>query len=109
MVIDEGHMLRNMNSQRYQQLMRIRADSRLLLTGTPLQNNLVELVSVLTFVMPKLFGQHIEAFKTHFQGKSLRRKISTEALKSAISLLHQSYNLASVADLGGGGRRPPFQ
>ena len=60
-------MLRNMGSIRYQQLMRIQADSRLLLTGTPLQNNLVELVSVLTFVMPTLFAQHIEAFKTHFQ------------------------------------------
>ncbi|XP_075241493.1 uncharacterized protein LOC142336493 isoform X2 [Convolutriloba macropyga] len=78
MVIDEGHMLRNMSSLRYQQLMRIKADSRLLLTGTPLQNNLVELVSVLTFVMPNLFSQYTEAFKTHFQAYANRNSSGDE-------------------------------
>ena len=40
-IFDEGHMLKNMNTNRYQQLMKIGARRRVLLTGTPLQNNLL--------------------------------------------------------------------
>ncbi|KAL8623125.1 hypothetical protein ACOMHN_060616 [Nucella lapillus] len=54
-VFDEGHMLKNMASRRFQHLMKISAERRLLLTGTPLQNNLVELMSLLCFVMPDIF------------------------------------------------------
>ncbi|XP_016372350.1 SWI/SNF-related matrix-associated actin-dependent regulator of chromatin subfamily A containing DEAD/H box 1A-like [Sinocyclocheilus rhinocerous] len=55
-VFDEGHMLKNMNSQRYRHLMAINAEHRLLLTGTPLQNNLLELMSLLNFIMPSMFS-----------------------------------------------------
>lgn len=44
-VYDEGHMLKNSTSERFAKLMKIRANFRLLLTGTPLQNNLKELMS----------------------------------------------------------------
>eukprot|EP00038_Savillea_parva_P007217 m.168659 g.168659 ORF g.168659 m.168659 type:complete len:1141 (-) comp12987_c0_seq1:1756-5178(-) len=54
-VFDEGHMLKNMKSDRYNKLMKINASRRVLLTGTPLQNNLLELLSLLNFVMPKVF------------------------------------------------------
>ena len=40
-IFDEGHMLKNMKTNRYQQLMKIGAKRRILLTGTPLQNNLL--------------------------------------------------------------------
>lgn len=43
-VYDEGHVLKNFQSQRYQTLLKVKAGWRLLLTGTPLQNNLQELV-----------------------------------------------------------------
>jgi len=43
-VFDEGHVLKNYQSQRYHSLMKIRTRWRLLLTGTPLQNNLQELL-----------------------------------------------------------------
>ena len=54
-VFDEGHMLKNFKTNRFKQLMGIRARRRLLLTGTPLQNNLLELMSLLTFTMPSMF------------------------------------------------------
>ncbi|KAL8831141.1 MAG: hypothetical protein Q9191_001035 [Dirinaria sp. TL-2023a] len=57
-VYDEGHMLKNSESRAYAQLMRISADFRLLLTGTPLQNNLRELVSLLGFILPSVFRKH---------------------------------------------------
>uniref|UniRef100_A0A182XGX4 SWI/SNF-related matrix-associated actin-dependent regulator of chromatin subfamily A containing DEAD/H box 1 homolog n=1 Tax=Anopheles quadriannulatus TaxID=34691 RepID=A0A182XGX4_ANOQN len=68
-VFDEAHMLKNVHSQRYQNLIRINAKYRILLTGTPLQNNLLELMSLLCFVMPKLIGSKVEDIKTLFQGK----------------------------------------
>ena len=67
-IYDEAHQLKNMNTQKYQHLMRVKAQRRLLLTGTPLQNNLVELMSLLAFVMPSMFSgktEHlIKIFKT---------------------------------------------
>lgn len=65
-VLDEAHMLKNMASQRYENLMKIKALRRILLTGTPLQNNLVELMSILIFVMPQLFDSKKEELKRVF-------------------------------------------
>ncbi|XP_064629638.1 SWI/SNF-related matrix-associated actin-dependent regulator of chromatin subfamily A containing DEAD/H box 1B-like [Lineus longissimus] len=66
-VIDEAHMLKNATSQRYQSMMKIRAKRRLLLTGTPLQNNLVELMSLLAFVMPEMFEGKGDLLKRTFK------------------------------------------
>lgn len=65
-IFDEGHMLKNMSSMRYQNLMKIQAERRLLLTGTPLQNNLLELMSLLCFVMPEIFSGKTEHLKKMF-------------------------------------------
>ncbi|CAK8682720.1 SWI/SNF-related matrix-associated actin-dependent regulator of chromatin subfamily A containing DEAD/H box 1-like [Clavelina lepadiformis] len=65
-VFDEGHMLKNMSSQRFQHLMRINAEHRLLLTGTPLQNNLLELMSLLRFVMPHMFKETTSSLVSMF-------------------------------------------
>lgn len=68
-VFDEAHMLKNMLTQRYIALLRINASRRILLTGTPLQNNLLELMSLLCFVMPKLFANKTDDIKTLFSKK----------------------------------------
>merc|ERR1719431_2432490 len=65
-VFDEAHMLKNMASQRYEQLMKIKCSRKLLLTGTPLQNNLVELMSLLIFVMPGMFAKRKDQLKKMF-------------------------------------------
>jgi len=65
-VFDEAHMLKNMACQRYEQLMKISCSRKLLLTGTPLQNNLVELMSLLTFVMPNMFSKRKDQLKKMF-------------------------------------------
>ncbi|KAI5285425.1 swr1 complex component, partial [Ascosphaera aggregata] len=52
MILDEAHNIKNFRSQRWQTLLTFKTRSRLLLTGTPLQNNLTELWSLLFFLMP---------------------------------------------------------
>ncbi|KAH9873736.1 hypothetical protein IAQ61_004363 [Plenodomus lingam] len=54
-IFDEGHVLKNANTIRYKSLMRIATRCRILLTGTPLQNSLQELMSILGFLMPTVF------------------------------------------------------
>ncbi|KAG8746654.1 hypothetical protein FRC10_004257 [Ceratobasidium sp. 414] len=67
-VFDEGHVLKNFQSQRYQQLMKIQARWRLLLTGTPLQNNLQELVSLISFILPgKFTAETTDSLRTIFK------------------------------------------
>ncbi|XP_057688459.1 SWI/SNF-related matrix-associated actin-dependent regulator of chromatin subfamily A containing DEAD/H box 1A isoform X2 [Corythoichthys intestinalis] len=69
-IFDEGHMLKNMNSLRYRNLMSINAKHRLLLTGTPLQNNLLELMSLLNFIMPSMFSSSTVQLSKMFSMKS---------------------------------------
>ena len=51
MVLDEAHNIKNFRSQRWQTLLNFKTRARLLLTGTPLQNNLTELWSLLFFTI----------------------------------------------------------
>jgi helicase SWR1 len=53
MVLDEAHNIKNFESQRWQVMLKFNTRARLLLTGTPLQNNLTELWSLLYFLMPE--------------------------------------------------------
>ncbi|KAJ1553998.1 swr1 complex component, partial [Cladochytrium tenue] len=52
LILDEAHNIKNFRSQRWQVLLNFNAQRRLLLTGTPLQNNLMELWSLMYFLMP---------------------------------------------------------
>ncbi|KAH6709224.1 SNF2 family N-terminal domain-containing protein [Leptodontidium sp. MPI-SDFR-AT-0119] len=52
MILDEAHNIKNFNSQRWQVMLNFNTRARLLITGTPLQNNLTELWSLLYFLMP---------------------------------------------------------
>jgi SNF2 family DNA or RNA helicase len=61
LILDEAHMIKNWRSQRWQTLLNFSANRRLLLTGTPLQNDLMELWSLMHFLMPHVFHSHDQA------------------------------------------------
>jgi SWI/SNF-related matrix-associated actin-dependent regulator 1 of chromatin subfamily A len=82
-VFDEGHMLKNSKSEAYNQLIRIPAKFRLLLTGTPLQNNLIELISLLAFIMPQLFRERRDDLEFIFSHKIKTSDENHDALLSA--------------------------
>ena len=54
-IIDEAHKIKNEDSQTSKRIREIKSSYRLLLTGTPLQNNLHELWSLLNFLLPEIF------------------------------------------------------
>lgn len=54
-VIDEGHKIKNINSNVSQNVRLIKCERKLLLTGTPIQNNLEELYALFNFLMPHIF------------------------------------------------------
>lgn len=52
MAVDEAHRLKNRDSQLYTKLIDWKCQARLLITGTPIQNNLAELSSLMDFLNP---------------------------------------------------------
>lgn len=54
MVLDEAHGLKNAATRRYRRIAGVHSRQRLLLTGTPIQNNLVEVLTLLQFTLADL-------------------------------------------------------
>ena len=64
-IMDEGHKLRNPDTAVTQACKRLPTPHRMLLSGTPIQNNLVELWSLFDFCFPGKLGT-LETFEKHF-------------------------------------------
>lgn len=92
-VVDEGHRLKNFNCKLVKELKQYQSESRLILTGTPLQNNLSELWSLLNFLLPEAFSD-LEHFESMFDFSDVQDKdghkqmMSTERQKRTIASLH---------------------
>ena len=95
MIIDEGHRMKNAQSKLSETLTHFyHSDYRLILTGTPLQNNLPELWALLNFVLPKIFNSvksFDEWFNTPFANTGGQDKIelSEEETLLVIRRLHK--------------------
>jgi SWI/SNF-related matrix-associated actin-dependent regulator of chromatin subfamily A member 5 len=64
LIVDEAHRLKNENSMFSRNMRKYKKDFILLITGTPIQNNIHELWALLNFIMPDLFDDS-EVFDTY--------------------------------------------
>ncbi|NXJ05916.1 HELLS helicase, partial [Odontophorus gujanensis] len=92
LIVDEGHRIKNMNCRLIRELKRFNADNKLLLTGTPLQNNLAELWSLLNFLLPDVFDD-LKSFESWFDITSITETaediIAKEKEQNILHMLHQ--------------------
>ncbi|KAI9496031.1 SNF2 family N-terminal domain-containing protein [Zychaea mexicana] len=92
-VVDEGHRIKNLNCKLIKELKSYSSANRLLLTGTPLQNNLAELWSLLNFLLPDIFDD-LDMFQSWFDFSDIHEKsgqdriIKEEEEDRIISSLH---------------------
>lgn len=61
--MDEGQRIKNRNGKLFNELKEIPSESRLLLSGTPIQNSLEELWTLLNFCQPDIFDD-IDVFRS---------------------------------------------
>ncbi|KAI5959176.1 ISW2 [Candida pseudojiufengensis] len=94
-IVDEAHRIKNEQSSLSQIIRLFYSRNRLLITGTPLQNNLHELWALLNFLLPDVFGDSEQFDETFDQqnngnnGEELSEKQKQEEQDKVIQELHQ--------------------
>ncbi|GFR28480.1 transcriptional regulator ATRX [Trichonephila clavata] len=93
-ICDEGHILKNVNSAISKACAVIATQRRIVLTGTPLQNNLLEYHCMLSFVKPHLLGTPKE-FRNRFVNPIMNgqyddsNEYDVKRMKKRIHILHK--------------------
>ncbi|KAN0062045.1 putative ATPase [Thecaphora frezii] len=92
-VVDEGHRLKNLNCRLVRELKTYKSANRLILTGTPLHNNLAELWSLLNFILPDIFDD-LATFEAWFDFSDIHedganRILSKSDSANIITQLHE--------------------
>ncbi|RLN90591.1 hypothetical protein BBJ28_00007967 [Nothophytophthora sp. Chile5] len=73
MILDEGHSIKNSQTSRFKRISALRARTRLVLSGTPIQNKLNELLTMLSFLMPRMFDHGSDELLTFFDGNEQKK------------------------------------
>ncbi len=84
-ILDEAQYIKNDTAQVSRLVKRLKADFKLCLSGTPIENNLLELKSLLDFAMPSLLGSQTH-FKQHFQ-TPIEREANAERAEQLKALI----------------------
>ncbi|XP_005398737.1 PREDICTED: DNA repair and recombination protein RAD54-like isoform X3 [Chinchilla lanigera] len=97
-ICDEGHRLKNSENQTYQALDSLNTNRRVLISGTPIQNDLLEYFSLVHFVNSGILGTAQE-FKKHFELPILKsrdaaaseadRQLGEERLQELINIVNR--------------------
>ncbi|XP_039741053.1 DNA repair and recombination protein RAD54-like isoform X2 [Pteropus medius] len=97
-ICDEGHRLKNSENQTYQALDNLNTSRRVLISGTPIQNDLLEYFSLVHFVNSGILGTAYE-FKKHFELPILKgrdaaateadRQLGEERLRELTSIVNR--------------------
>jgi SNF2 family DNA or RNA helicase len=102
LVVDEGHKAKNINTELRKNLCALRVKGhRLILSGTPLQNNLSELWSVFDFIQPKIFGSFNKFQRDYsetierglLKDASYRDKVRSSELSGKLRIMYEPHFL----------------
>lgn len=91
-ILDEGHIIKNAKTKLTKAVKCIRAHHRLILSGTPIQNNVLELWSLFDFLMPGFLGsEHLfnERFSKPILSNRDGKSKNGEAAALALEALHK--------------------
>jgi len=94
LVVDEGQRVKNRDCRLVRELKKLRTENRLLLSGTPIQNTLEELWSLLNFVNPDIFDD-LRVFQSWFGFRNIGQEtqvddiLSGEVHDQIVSKLHE--------------------
>lgn len=87
-VIDEAHRIKNMDSILSHMVRMFTTRGRLLITGTPLQNNLQELFALLNFICPEIFSDYKD-MDTFLHKGDMESLSEEDASKLVVEALHK--------------------
>jgi TATA-binding protein-associated factor len=88
-VLDEGHLIKNAKSKTSQAVKNFQSNHRLILSGTPIQNNVLELWSLFDFLMPGFLGTEKvfqERFAKPIAASRFAKSSSKEQEKGALAI-----------------------
>jgi TATA-binding protein-associated factor len=86
-ILDEGHLIKNADSTVAKACKRVRSEHRLILTGTPIQNDVLEIWSLFDFLMPGFLGQKKEFNKKYRSGVNAAKKVGSTKKDRDASIL----------------------
>jgi SNF2 family DNA or RNA helicase len=97
-IVDEAHKVKNERAARYRFIQQIDRNYILLLTATPLQNNLRELYNLVTLLRPGQLGTWAEFRRLHVAKGDARKPKDPEALKELTAQVMIRTRRSSVAE-----------
>ncbi len=107
LILDEGQAIKNSESQRSISLSHIHSVTRFILTGTPIENSVLDLWSLFNFLMPNYFPE-IHEFKTRYENDDnyaalIKKKVAPFILrrikKDVLSELPPKYDVLLTCDM----------
>uniref|UniRef100_A0A8C5CVN9 Chromodomain helicase DNA binding protein 1-like n=1 Tax=Gadus morhua TaxID=8049 RepID=A0A8C5CVN9_GADMO len=102
LVVDEAHRLKNQDSLLHKTLSEFSTGFRVLLTGTPIQNNLLEVYSLISFIQPSLFpADQAKDFVQYYADLQNRPALAAELQSVLEPFLLRRVKAEVAADLPG--------
>ena len=106
-ILDEGHIIKNAKTKLTKAVKQIKAVHRLILSGTPIQNNVLELWSLFDFLMPGFLGTE-SSFNERFSkpilsnrdGKAKTGEAGKQRLRSNVPFVDLTHTMLSRFGVG---------
>ena len=91
-VLDEAHIIKNAKSKIFQSISKIISERKIILTGTPIQNNVMELWTLFDFLMPGFLGNENDSeinyqkkIQTNIKKLNLEEKLQENIFQVSLS------------------------